>query len=37
MARAFDRDQLLAAMDEIGLAAVHANARLDIACSVGRR
>jgi hypothetical protein len=31
MARAFDRDQLLAALDEIGEAAVAAHARLDIA------
>jgi hypothetical protein len=31
MATEFDRDQLLAAFDEIGLAAVNAHARLDIA------
>jgi hypothetical protein len=31
MARAFDRDQLLDALDEIGAAAVAAHARLDIA------
>jgi hypothetical protein len=31
MATGFDRDQLLTAFDEIGLAAVHANTRLDIA------
>jgi hypothetical protein len=31
MAKAFDREQLLAALDEVGLAAVAAKARLDIA------
>jgi hypothetical protein len=31
MARAFDRDQLLAAFDEIGAAAIAAHTRLDIA------
>ena len=31
MAKAFDRDQLLAALDEVGEAAVAAHARLDVA------
>lgn len=31
MAASFDRDQLLAALDEVGRAAIAANARLDIA------
>jgi hypothetical protein len=31
MATGFDRDQLLAALNEIGEAAVHAQTRLDIA------
>src|SRR5438552_459730 len=31
MARAFDRDEFLAAFDEIGLAAIAANTRIDIA------
>jgi hypothetical protein len=31
MARMFDREQLLAAFDEIGLAAITANTRIDIA------
>src|SRR4051812_49932050 len=31
MAASFDRDQLLSALDEVGRAAIAANARLDIA------